>query len=90
MREAPWQKSSFSAPGGNGDCVEVTALAPGTLHLRESNHPETAITFTPAALRSLLSQARSGRLDRELDFGRPSRWRSGGQRTAPSACHPPL
>jgi hypothetical protein len=41
-----WQKSSFS-DGSDGDtCVELAA-APPTLHLRESDTPDTELTTTP-------------------------------------------
>ncbi|MFI0741994.1 DUF397 domain-containing protein [Streptomyces sp. NPDC021100] len=62
MRAAPWQKSSFSSTGGNGDCLEVAALGASTLRLRESNEPGTVLALTPTALRSLLALIRNGRL----------------------------
>ncbi|WP_171171137.1 DUF397 domain-containing protein [Streptomyces sp. I05A-00742] len=62
MSGSLWRKSSFSSGIGSQDCVEVARVGPGTLHLRESDRPETVLTLTPASLRSLLSQARSGRL----------------------------
>ncbi|QJT02234.1 DUF397 domain-containing protein [Streptomyces asoensis] len=58
-----WQKSTFS-DGGEGDtCVELAASpAPMTLHLRESDTPDTALRTTPVALAHLLAGIRTGSL----------------------------
>ncbi|MFD5747166.1 DUF397 domain-containing protein [Streptomyces sp. NPDC127033] len=44
--EVAWFKSSFSGPGG-GDCVEV-ALAPTTVHIRDSKTVPGLIVHVPA------------------------------------------
>ncbi|WP_062645270.1 DUF397 domain-containing protein [Streptomyces maremycinicus] len=56
-----WQKSTFS-DGGEGDtCVELAATpAPRTLHLRESDTPDAALTAPPVALAHLLAGIRGG------------------------------
>ncbi|MGW5866385.1 DUF397 domain-containing protein [Streptomyces sp. NPDC055239] len=57
MTELHWQKSSFSEAAG-ANCVYVAAThatePPKTIHLRESDAPETALTTTPAALAALI------------------------------------
>ncbi|OQR65888.1 hypothetical protein B6E66_00780 [Streptomyces maremycinicus] len=60
---ASWQKSTFS-DGGEGDtCVELAATpAPRTLHLRESDTPDAALTAPPVALAHLLAGIRTGSL----------------------------
>ncbi|MFI0741993.1 DUF397 domain-containing protein [Streptomyces sp. NPDC021100] len=63
MSGSPWRKSSFSSGIGNQDCVEVAALEPGILYLRESEDPKTVLALTPTALRSLFAMACCGRLD---------------------------
>ncbi|MDX3756441.1 DUF397 domain-containing protein [Streptomyces mirabilis] len=52
MRTIHWQKSTYSGDGSN--CVYVAATPTGTVHLRESDDPETILTTTPAALGSLI------------------------------------
>ncbi|MCD7441661.1 DUF397 domain-containing protein [Streptomyces lincolnensis] len=53
-----WQKSSFS-DGSDGDtCVEVAAT-PTTLHLRESDTPDTELTTTTAPLAHLIRALKS-------------------------------
>ncbi|MGW0832264.1 DUF397 domain-containing protein [Streptomyces prunicolor] len=49
-----WQKSSYSAGGGDNNCLEI-ATAPTTLHLRESDDPATLLTPTPTAMNALLT-----------------------------------
>ncbi|GAA2622156.1 DUF397 domain-containing protein [Streptomyces vastus] len=56
-----WQKSSFSGGGSGEDCVEL-ATADTAIHLRESDHPATLLTTSPAPLRALLSTLKSGHL----------------------------
>ncbi|MFC7265667.1 DUF397 domain-containing protein [Streptomyces lutosisoli] len=54
-----WQKSTFSG-GGDGDaCVEL-ATTPGTIHLRESDTPNTHLTTTPTPLAQLLHYIKTG------------------------------
>ncbi|MEV6594216.1 DUF397 domain-containing protein [Streptomyces acidicola] len=56
-----WQKSSFSGPGDGNSCVEL-AVAPKSIHLRESDSPHTEVTTTPTPLAHLLHGIRTGRL----------------------------
>lgn len=54
-RGKTWQKSSFSSGGDAANCLEVAALQPtGTLLLRESDEPDTAITTTGTGLAALI------------------------------------
>ncbi|WAZ23355.1 DUF397 domain-containing protein [Streptomyces cinnabarinus] len=51
-----WFKSSYS-DGEGGDCVEV-AIAPSTIHLRDSKNPTgPRVTLAPAAWSSFLATA---------------------------------
>lgn len=53
-RELAWFKSSYSS-GGDGDCVEV-ALAPATVHVRDSKTPDKRqLTLSPDAWRAFVS-----------------------------------
>ncbi|MEU3736998.1 DUF397 domain-containing protein [Streptomyces sp. NPDC032198] len=52
MTTLDWQKSSFS--GDQANCVYVAAPQDGTVRLRESDAPETALTTTPEALAALI------------------------------------
>ncbi|MER8068014.1 DUF397 domain-containing protein [Streptomyces sp. NPDC094034] len=45
--ELAWFKSSYSGSGG-GDCVEV-AIAPTTVHIRDSKNTKGPILHIPAA-----------------------------------------
>lgn len=55
-----WQKSTFS-DGSDGDtCVEVAAATPTTLHLRESDTPDTELTTTTEPLAHLIRALKSG------------------------------
>ncbi|MBK3580134.1 DUF397 domain-containing protein [Streptomyces sp. MBT65] len=59
MPHLVWQKSSFST-GGEGECVELAATAPGPhIHLRESDHPDHIATLTPHTLATLLHTLKS-------------------------------
>ncbi len=60
---SPWQKSSFSGSGGNGECVELAAV-PDALLLRESAAPETVLTVPAARFASLVRSLKTGRLDK--------------------------
>ncbi|MCF4140406.1 DUF397 domain-containing protein [Streptomyces sp. Tue 6430] len=53
MQDLNWQKSSFSGDGSN--CVYVAAAPTGTVHLRESDDPDTVLTTTAPGLRALIS-----------------------------------
>ncbi|WP_430727350.1 DUF397 domain-containing protein [Streptomyces beigongshangae] len=48
-----WRKSSFSGDGGN-NCVEVAAIGPSAVALRESDHPADVLTADRAALHALV------------------------------------
>ncbi|MGW1785725.1 DUF397 domain-containing protein [Streptomyces sp. NPDC002143] len=52
MPDLTWQKSTYSAEAAN--CVNIAADPTGTLHLRESDEPETVLTTTPARLQALI------------------------------------
>ncbi|MFJ4696398.1 DUF397 domain-containing protein [Streptomyces sp. NPDC088766] len=53
MQDLSWQKSSFSGDGSN--CVYVATSPTGTVHLRESDDPNTVLTTTAPGLRALIS-----------------------------------
>ena len=54
-----WQKSTFS-DGSDGDtCVELAAASPTTLHLRESDTPNTELTTTTTPLTHLIRSIKS-------------------------------
>jgi hypothetical protein len=57
---AQWQKSSFSEGGDGNTCVELAATSPTTLHLRESDTPDTELTTTRAPLTHLIRGVKSG------------------------------
>nr|WSY54263.1 DUF397 domain-containing protein [Streptomyces sp. NBC_00886] len=46
--ELHWFKSSYSDSGDINDCVEV-AVAPATIHIRDSKSPRTTAHLTVAA-----------------------------------------
>ncbi|MFJ5301302.1 DUF397 domain-containing protein [Streptomyces sp. NPDC088350] len=54
-----WQKSTFSGGGEGNTCVELAA-APTTLHLRESDTPNTELTTTATPLTHLIHRIKSG------------------------------
>ncbi|WP_327429337.1 DUF397 domain-containing protein [Streptomyces sp. NBC_01236] len=56
-----WQKSTFSDGGEGNTCVEL-ASTPTTLHLRESDTPDTQLATTPAPLAQLLHHIKTGKL----------------------------
>lgn len=53
MREPRWNRSSYSAEGGN-NCVEV-AVVPGGVVLRDSKAPGPVVSAGPGAFRALIS-----------------------------------
>lgn len=54
-----WFKSSYSS-GGDGDCIEV-AVAPGTVHVRDSKVVEgPQLALSPAAWRDFVARAARG------------------------------
>ena len=58
---ADWQKSSYSQQGAN--CLNVTAPAPHTVALRESDEPDVILTTTPATLGTFIRAAKAGAFD---------------------------
>ncbi|MFJ8472189.1 DUF397 domain-containing protein [Kitasatospora sp. NPDC094011] len=60
MRDAEWQKSSYS--GASSECVEVRA-ANGAIELRESDEGHFILRTTHAALAALLQGAKAGEFD---------------------------
>ncbi|MFD5434573.1 DUF397 domain-containing protein [Kitasatospora sp. NPDC127067] len=61
MRNATWQKSSFS--GSNADCVEMRAIA-GVIELRESDEGDVIVRTTAPNFAALLQGAKAGEFDR--------------------------
>ncbi|MFJ9720814.1 DUF397 domain-containing protein [Streptomyces sp. NPDC101213] len=53
MPELTWQKSTYSAEAAN--CLHVAASPSGTVHLRESDAPDTVLTTTTPGLHALIS-----------------------------------
>ncbi|MGA4982406.1 DUF397 domain-containing protein [Streptomyces cellulosae] len=52
----PWFRSSYSSSGDGNDCVEV-AIAPGSVHVRDSKAPDgPRLTGTSAAWRRFVAQ----------------------------------
>lgn len=56
-----WQKSSFSGSGDGNNCVELAAISPALVGLRESDTPATILTTTPVPITELLRAITSGR-----------------------------
>ncbi|TDB84052.1 DUF397 domain-containing protein [Actinomadura sp. KC216] len=57
MSTPVWRKSSRSAEGTSGQCVEVAAL-PGAVGVRDSKDPDAGhLELTPNAFRELLRKA---------------------------------
>lgn len=54
-----WQKSSFSSPDGNINCIEITSVGE-SVSLRESDAPATVLTAKPVAVRALLMHIKTG------------------------------
>jgi hypothetical protein len=57
MPPLTWQKSTYSAEAAN--CVYLAAGPTGTLHLRESDTPDTTLTTSPTALHTLVRTLKS-------------------------------
>ncbi|MBB5117430.1 hypothetical protein AF335_02675 [Streptomyces eurocidicus] len=60
MSTVHWQKSTYSEAASA--CVYLAAAPTGTIHLRESEAPETILTTTPHRLRPLISRIKTGML----------------------------
>ncbi|MEU6554794.1 DUF397 domain-containing protein [Streptomyces sp. NPDC046915] len=59
-RDLTWFKSSYSDSSNPSDCVEV-AVTPGTVHVRDSKHPQgPRLTVTPAAWADFLPLTEDG------------------------------
>jgi hypothetical protein len=54
-----WQKSTFSDGGDGNTCVEIAA-SPGTLHLRESDTPDTELSTSAGPLAHLIRSVKTG------------------------------
>ncbi|MFE7131281.1 DUF397 domain-containing protein [Streptomyces sp. NPDC057638] len=57
-----WQKSSFSGPDPNQDCVEL-ARVEDEIKLRESDVPDLVITTSVAKLRAFILGVKAGEFD---------------------------
>lgn len=53
-----WHKSTFSGGGEGNTCIELAAT-PTTLHLRESDTPDTELTTTTEPLAHLIRGVKS-------------------------------
>lgn len=58
MPSLTWQKSTYSAEAAN--CVYLAAGPTRTVHLRESDTPETILTASPTALHTLIRTLKAG------------------------------
>ncbi len=58
-----WQKSSFSGPDNNQNCVELAGHG-GVIKVRESDTPDTVLSTTPGRLRALIHQVKADAFDR--------------------------
>ncbi|MBB5937977.1 DUF397 domain-containing protein [Streptomyces zagrosensis] len=56
-----WRMSSYCGEGNS--CLNLAATPGGTLHLRESETPETVLTTAPATLRAFIDTVKTGKLD---------------------------
>lgn len=63
MSEITWQKSSYSTQGDGNSCIELAAIGPDAIAVRESDDPGTVMTTTPAKLRPLLHAIKAGEFD---------------------------
>jgi Domain of unknown function (DUF397) len=61
--ELNWLKSSFSEEGGN-NCVEVAAICPTRVGLRDSKRPDRMVTVDRDAFNALVGRLSSGGLAR--------------------------
>ncbi|GHA40883.1 hypothetical protein GCM10010372_46170 [Streptomyces tauricus] len=52
LHATDWQKSTYSGDGSN--CVYVAATPTGTVHLRESDDPDTTLITTRPRLGELI------------------------------------
>ncbi|MFI9642661.1 DUF397 domain-containing protein [Micromonospora sp. NPDC051925] len=56
LKDARWRKSTRSS-GNGGNCVEVADNLPEVVAVRDSKNPHgPALTFTPTAWRTFLTQ----------------------------------
>jgi hypothetical protein len=55
-----WQKSTFSGGGEGNTCVELAAISPHLLGLRESDAPGAILTIAPALVTELLRAIAAG------------------------------
>ncbi|MFI1017898.1 DUF397 domain-containing protein [Streptomyces sp. NPDC020965] len=57
-----WQKSSFSGPDNNQDCVELASVD-GLIKMRESDDPELIVTTSVDKLRAFILGVKAGEFD---------------------------
>ncbi|MEU7021566.1 DUF397 domain-containing protein [Streptomyces sp. NPDC046203] len=58
-----WQKSSFSGPEDNQNCVHVRLAASGEIELVESETPETVMSTTRANFAAFVKGVKAGEFD---------------------------
>ncbi|WP_149829266.1 DUF397 domain-containing protein [Streptomyces tailanensis] len=56
-----WQKSTFSGGAEGNACVELAAIPPHLVGLRESDTPTTLLTTTPTPVTHLLHHIKGAR-----------------------------
>ncbi|MDT0448991.1 DUF397 domain-containing protein [Streptomyces hesseae] len=61
MKRTLWQKSSFSGPDNNPDCLELAATS-GAILMRESDAPSVVIATAHTRVRALLASVKEGAL----------------------------
>jgi hypothetical protein len=62
LADAQWRKSSYSNSQGN--CVEVSALADGSVAMRNSRDPQgPALLYTRAEITALIQGVKDGEFD---------------------------
>jgi len=59
-----WRKSTYSGTTSGSECVELAALADGTIAVRNSNTPHTGtVHFTRSEMRAWIAGVKAGEFD---------------------------
>ncbi len=66
MNRASWQKSSFSGPDDNPDCVELRGFD-GAVAIRESDNPGDVVTVPAPRVRALIASVKAGSIQHPSD-----------------------